>query len=216
MSISRTAWGIGTPRTWRPLWALAELSLDYKHEKILPRGSGMDNPKFVALSQRHKVPFYVDDRVQIGESAAIVTYLADRYGDSGLPMPAPGTADRAVLQDRVFFVMTEMDARLYTVRLHGEPPSGLSEKYGASPVAVDAARKYVSRGLNESARWLEDGRTYVSGEHFAIIDILLVSCLEWASRYGMDLPPALGDYRERVASRPGYKTSKANNNPSKA
>ena len=70
--IKRTLWGFGTPRPFRPLWALAELELAYQHEKILPRGAEMDDPDFKVLNERHKIPFYQDDRVKIGESAAIV------------------------------------------------------------------------------------------------------------------------------------------------
>jgi glutathione S-transferase len=206
--VKRTVWGIGTPRTLRPLWALAELGLEYDHRKILPRGPGMEDPPFRALSERHKVPFFEDDRVKIGESAAIVGYLADRHGGDVLPMPAPGTAEGAVLLDRTLFIMTEIDARIYTVRLHGEPPGGLAAVYGAAPMAVQAAKDYVYKSLQEAARW--------SQERFGTADILLASCLEWARRYEIDLPTLLGDYRDRVASRPGYQAAMASNDPSRA
>ena len=119
--MKRPVWGIGTPRTLRPLWALAELGLEYDHRKILPRGPGMEDPRFRALSERHKAPFYEDDRVQMGESAAIVGYLADRHGGDALPKPAPATGERAVLLDRTLFIRTEIDARIYTVLLRRTP-----------------------------------------------------------------------------------------------
>ena len=210
----RIVWGLGTPRTVRPLWALAELGLDYEHKKILPRAAGMDDPQFSALTKRHKVPFYEDDIVKIGESAAIVNYLADRHGRDTLSMPAPGTADRAILLDRTLFIMTEIDARMYTVRLHDDPPRGLSAIYGAAPTAVEAAKKYVEKSMLEAARWLDDGRRYVMGENFGTPDILLVSCIEWALLYGVGVPELLLEYRQHVASRPGYEAAKACNNPS--
>ena len=176
----------------------------------------MDDPGLNALSKRHKMPFYEDDRVQIGESAAIVMYLADRHGGDVLTMPSPGSEKRAILQDRTLFVMTEIDARLYTVRLHADPPLGLSETYGASPVAVDAAKRYVDRQLHEAARWLADGRQYVMGEQFGVIDILLVSCLDWALHYNMELRTPLRDYRDWVALRSSYKTAMARNYPPNA
>jgi len=52
------------------------------------------------------------------------------------------------------------------------------------------------------------------GEHFGTADILLVSCLDWALMYGMELSPSLGTYRDRVASRPGYLAAMAQNDPS--
>lgn len=212
--MTRVLWGIGTPRTVRPQWALAELGLDYDLRKILPRGTGMDDPHLLQLSKRHKVPFYQDDRVKMGESAAIVSYLADRHGGDVLSMPAAGTEERATLEDRTLFVMTEIDARIYTIRLHDDPPNGLSTIYGAAPTAMDAARKYVDRELQEAARWFADGRQFVMGERFGITDILLVSCLDWALTYNMELPAPLGEYRDGIASRPGYKTAMARNSPS--
>jgi glutathione S-transferase len=183
MATSRIVWGIGTPRTLRPQWALHELGLRYNHKKFLPRSKDMDHPDFVALNKRHKVPFYQDDRVQLGESAAILLYLADRHGADVLTMPVPGTEEPAILLDHTMFIMTEIDARLSTIR------------------------------LLESARWFTDRRQFVMGEHFGIADILLVSCLDWALLYGMDLPPSLGAYRDRVASRPGYLAAMAHNDP---
>lgn len=211
--MTRIVWGLGTPRTFRPLWALAELGLAYEHRKILPRGPGMEDEHFRTLSKRHKIPFYQDDRVKIGESAAIVTYLADRHGGDILPMPAPGTAERAILQDRSLFIMTEIDARIYTIRLHDGPPQGLSAIYGAAPAAVDAARKYVENSLNEAARWLEDGRPHVLGEHFGTPDILLASCLVWAKNYNIGLPTTLAEYLQRVASRPACEVAMTRNHP---
>ena len=216
MGTQRTVWGIGTPRTLRPIWALAELGLDYEHKKILPRSAGMDDADFLALTKRRKIPFYQDDRVQIGESAAIVSYLADRHGGDLLPMPAPDSAEGAMLRDRTSFIMTEIDARMYAIRMHDNPPLGLQEIYGASDVAVDAARAYAERQFNEAARWMADGRHYVMGQQFGPADILLVSCLDWALLYKIDVPASLRDYRDRVAARPGYETAKASNDPSRA
>ncbi len=214
--MTRIVWGLGTPRTFRPLWALAELGLDYDHRKILSRGTGMDDRQFRALSERHKIPFYEDDLVKIGESAAIVTYLADRHGGEILPMPAAGTAERAILLDRTLFIMTEIDARIYTIRLHDDPPKGLSDVYGAAPTAVEAARKYVENSFNEATRWLEDGRPFVLGEQFGTPDILLASCLAWASLYSISLPTPLAEYHQHIASRPAYEAAMACNHPSNA
>jgi glutathione S-transferase len=216
LNMTRIVWGLGTPRTLRPLWALAELALDYDHRKILSRGSGMDDPHFSALTKRHKIPFFEDDIVKIGESAAIVTYLADRHGGDTLSMPAPGTAERAILLDRTLFIMTEIDARIYTIRLHDDPPQGLADIYGPAPAAVEGTKKYVEKSMRESVRWLEDGRPFILGEHFGTPDILLASCLAWAQLYNINLPTPLAEYYQRSASRPAFQAAMACNHPSNA
>jgi glutathione S-transferase len=81
---------------------------------------------------------------------------------------------------------------------------------------VEAAREYVKNSLLEAARWLEDGRPYVMGEHFATPDILLASCLVWSVMYDIELPTVLAQYNQRVASRPAFKTAMACNFPSNA
>ncbi len=217
MSSPRTVWGIGTSRTVRPQWALIELGLDYEHKKILPRGGGIENSGLLAVSPRHKVPFYEDDRVKIGESAGICCYLANRHGgDQGLRMPEHGSAELADFYDHVFYIMTEIDARLYTVRMHAQPPLGLSETYGEAPVACDAAKNYVQRGFTEAERWLSDGRSFVMGDEFGVPDILLVTCLDWALGYDMKVSDALQSYRGRVAARPSYDEAMKRNDASNA
>jgi hypothetical protein len=59
--LKRTVWGTSDPRTLRALWALSELGLEYDHRKILPRGSGMEDSRFRALSERHKVSMASND-----------------------------------------------------------------------------------------------------------------------------------------------------------
>jgi glutathione S-transferase len=108
----RRLWGIGTARTFRPHWLLAELGLDYETKEIMTRTDTMDAPEFRALSQRGKIPLFEDGDLMIGEPAAIMLYLADRYRDEGKFSPEPGTKDRARHDELCFFIMTEMDAAL--------------------------------------------------------------------------------------------------------
>ena len=62
-SSDRRVWGIGTPRTLRPHWMLAEQGLDYETRDIMTRTEAMDAPDFCALSQRKKIPLFEDRRV---------------------------------------------------------------------------------------------------------------------------------------------------------
>jgi glutathione S-transferase len=124
--------------------------------------------------------------------------------------------ERVVLLDRTLFIMTEIDARLYTLRLHGEPPAGLAAVYGAAPTAVRAAKEYAHNSLHETARWLQDGRPYVMGERFGSADILLTSCVVWALLCEIELPTTLGEYRHRVVFRTSFQAAMASNDPSSA
>jgi glutathione S-transferase len=74
-------WGIGTSRTIRPHWALAELGVEYETRAIIPRTPSMEDPEFLSVSRRGKVPILEHDDLVIGESGAIVFWLAEHFRD---------------------------------------------------------------------------------------------------------------------------------------
>jgi glutathione S-transferase len=205
----RRVWGIGTPRTLRPHWMLHELDLPYETRAVLPRSEGMNDPEFRRLSQRGKVPFFEDGEVRMGESGAIVFYLADRYRDRLVLAPEPVSPPRARFDDLCLFILTELDATLYIVRRH----EGLADVYGASPTAAASAREYFIRQAVEMERSLADGRPYLMGDDFSAADLLLVSCLDWARFVGVSLSDALVAYREKIAQRAAYSRAMQANFP---
>ena len=72
----RTLWGVGTSRTLRAHWALIELGLDYATQPIRTRTLAMEDPVFLDLHPRGKIPVLVDGDFVVSESPAIVTYLS--------------------------------------------------------------------------------------------------------------------------------------------
>lgn len=204
-----TVWGVGTPRTLRPHWMLCELGVDYDTREIIPRNESMNDPEFLALSRRGKVPLLEDGELVIGESAAIVIHLADRHRDRLALAPPPGTLERARFDDLCFFVMIELDAILYVIRRH----EGLPEIYGEAPVATEAARDYFLRQAGDIERGLADGRPYLMGEEFGATDLLLATCLLWAEAVGIPLSARLDEYKKRISERPAYRRALARNFP---
>ena len=77
MADERILWGIGTSRTVRAHWALIELNLPYKTEIIRTRTPDTETNVFKSVNPRQKIPVLQDGSLTIGESAAIVTYLAE-------------------------------------------------------------------------------------------------------------------------------------------
>ena len=55
---SRRVWGLGTPRTFRVHWMLAELGLPFETREILPRHPSMHDAEFRSRSLREKIPLY--------------------------------------------------------------------------------------------------------------------------------------------------------------
>jgi glutathione S-transferase len=187
---------------------LAELNLDYETREIITRTHLMDDPDFSALSKRGKIPLYEDGDLMIGESAAIVLFLAERYGDDHEPyLPLAGTDERARHDELCFFIMTELDAPLYVIRRH----AGLPEIYGESAVAVEAARGYFLRSVEEIERRLADGRPFLLGGGFTVADLLLKTCLDWGGFSQLALPKSLTAYSASLGERPAYQIAMKKN-----
>lgn len=209
----RRVWGIGSPRTLRVHWMLHELGLDYETRAIVPRSAAMDDPELLRFTQRRKIPFFEDGEIRIGESGAIVFYLADRYRDRGRLAPEPGTPARAAFEELAFFILMELDATaLYVLRRH----EGLADVYGVAPEACAAARGYFQRMVGEIERRLADGRPHLLGSEFSAADVLLTSCLVWAQFIAIPLAEPLVAYRDRVASRPAFALAMKVNFPPEA
>ena len=201
-----TVWGAGTSRTLRVHWALAELGVPYERCPIGPRTGETQSAAFRALSVKEKVPLVVEDDLVLTESAAIVTWLGDRFG--GLT-PAPGTVERARYYEWLSFILMELDAHtLYVMRKHGD----LKHLYGEAPAAMEAAKA----GFEKQIRWALpriESNPFLVGETFTGVDILMTTCLDWAVAYGFDLAAPLDAYRLRHHERPAFAAAVDRNRP---
>ena len=183
--------GAGTTRTMRAHWALHELGLDYEPKLVASRSGETETAEFGRLNPKRKIPVLADGDFTLTESAAIVTYLGETYGrDTGL-VPVAGTRERARYDEACFFVMMELDAHtLYVVRRHRD----LAALYGEAQAAVTEAFRGFDRQVETVERTLADGRPHLLGDTFTGADILLGTCLQWATFYGRALGDGLTAY----------------------
>lgn len=204
-------WGVGTTRTIRAHWALHELGLPYQSRPILPRSGETKTAEYTSLNPRQKIPLLQDKDLTIGESAAIVAYLANKYRtvDGGLVPTCQ--KNYAKWLEWCFFIVTELDSTsLYVMRRHGTN-NGLAHIYGNAPDVVMKAGEYFREQLRHVDVALSDGRLYLMGEQFTTADILLTTCLTWAIDYGVGICDSAVPYLDRVTSRDAYKSgSQAN------
>ncbi len=110
-------YGIAQSRTFRPLWLLHELGLEFEHVPLDFRGEALNDPAYRALNPNGRIPTLVDGDLVLWESMAINLYLARRYGgDSGL-WPDSIEGEALALQWS-FWVMTEVESALLSVLMH--------------------------------------------------------------------------------------------------
>lgn len=209
-STRRILWGVGTSRTIRPLWALHELGLDYELRPIQSRSGETLTEEYTALTARQKIPLLQDNGLVITESAAIVSYLSDAYGEEHNRLVPTALAQRASCLEWCFFIVSELDATtLYVIRRHADLP----HIYGDAPQANRAASEYFQKQMRSVDRALADGRPYILGERFGAADILLSSCLTLAVRYQVPISGTAAEYNRRMTARDAYVQAARRNIP---
>ena len=203
MASEITIWGAGTTRTFRPIWVAEELGLEYQHQAFGPRTGETQTESLTQLNPKQKIPYFVDAGVRLSESVAISRYLIERYG-SPETMSSPECLELRAKEDEwVCYVYGELDeTSLYVMRRHGD----LQEIFGAAPQAVAAAKAYANKHFDVISQYLE-GRKYLLGDRLGLADVLLVSCIDWANHYGLELPAPLLHYHEHIAQRDAYQSA---------
>ena len=204
-----TVWGVGTSRTIRVLWTLAELGLEYELHPIGSRTGETQSADFLRLNPRHKIPVLQHGSFVITESAAILQYLNETFPHPQIYLPSDARG-RARLAEWCYFIMTELDAgSLYVVRRH----AGLKHVYGDAPSAVEAGKSYFLHNVEAMAPRIGVETPFLLGDKLSTADILMMTCLEWALVEKLALPDGVMKYRNRLAGRPGFKTALAKNFP---
>lgn len=199
-------WGAGTSRTFRPIWVAEELGVPFELAPIGPRTGETQTPEFTRLNPKQKIPLLVDGGFRLSESVAICRYLIETYPAEAIRMPATPT-ERAREDEWCCYVYGELDeSSLYVMRRHGD----LGHIYGAAPEVVRSAAGYAQRHLRVIELELGD-REFVMERGFGLADVLLVSCLDWALAYAVELPVGLAGYRRRLAERPAYRRAQSIN-----
>jgi glutathione S-transferase len=181
---------------------LHELGLVYETRPIGSRTGETQTAEFSKLNPRQKIPLLQDGEITLAESAAIVTYLAESYGQAKGLIPPPLTPERAAYFEWCFFTMMELDAHtLYVIRKHTQ----LAGIYGEAANAVLAARAGFEKQVRVAEQALQAKGPYILGNAFTGADILLATCLGWAERLDVPLTATLHAYFERATSRPAYR-----------
>ena len=201
MSKNRILWGVGTSRTIRAHWALIELNLSYKTEIIRTRTTDTETAAFKSVNPRQTIPVLQDGTLTMGESAAIVTYLAESYNTEQVNLIPDNPKARAKYFEWMSFICMELDATsLYVLRRHWSLP----EIYGDSPVANKASEEYFNRMITAADKLKNPKQKYLLETGFSGVDILMTTILKWAIDYNQKIPTNFMEYLDHMVNRPGY------------
>ena len=178
-------------RSNRVLWTLYEIGAPFESTLLAPEDRR--SPEHLARQPLGRVPaLELDDGTVIFESAAIVLALCDLHPDAEL-LGAPGSSERALVYQWVFFGMTELEASLY--RFMRDPAAD-------APESRDA--RHFSAAADAFATALGDG-PWILGDRFTVADIVCIGVLGSGNARGLLEPwPALSDYVARGEARPAH------------
>ncbi len=184
-------------RTFRVLWMLEELGVEYIHDPAAPRS---DEVK--AFNPAGKVPVLLVDGTPITDSTAILTFLADRHG---FLTHKAGTLDRARQDSLTQFLLDEFDAILWTAARH---TSILPEELRQSGIKSSLKWEF-ERSQKTLVTRMSKGE-FLMGDTMTIADIILTHCGNWADTAGFEISePHLQGYFDRMRKRPAYIKARA-------
>lgn len=183
-------------RTFRVMWMLEELGQPYDQIPAPPQSEDIKQ-----VSALGKIPVLKDGEDAIRDSAAILTYLADKHGAL---TAKPGTIARAEQDAMTFRILDEVETQLWTAARH----SFILPEAERVPEVKETCKADYLR--NVSAIMAEVEGPYLMGQDFTIPDILLTHLAGWALTAKFPEPPdAFAEYLKRTRARPGFKAARA-------
>ena len=161
-------------RGLRVTWMLEELEADYEFNLVPVGNSGFGSEEYIKINPAGKVPAIRDGDLVLTESAAIVTYLGDKFPDKKLVPPA-GSAARAKYDQWCYFVLSELEQPLWTKGKH----KFMLPRDKRVPAIIETAEWEFQKALKILSQGL-DGHRFILGDTFSAADILIGQTLSWA------------------------------------
>ena len=161
-------------RGLRVTWMLEELEADYEFNLVPVGNNGFGSEEYIKINPAGKVPAIRDGDLVLTESAAIVTYLGDKFPDKKLVPPA-GSAARAKYDQWCYFVLSELEQPLWTKGKH----KFMLPRDKRVPAIIETAEWEFQKALKILSQGL-DGHRFILGDTFSAADILIGQTLSWA------------------------------------
>lgn len=191
-------------RSFRPLWALEEMGLPYRLH-LLPFPPRIRSPEYLQVNPLGTIPFLVDGATTMSESAAMLEYLAGRYGPTPLAVTPDEPAYGAWLNWLHFGEATLTFPQTLVLRYRRLEP-----KERRLPQAADDYAQWFRSRLKQVDRILADGREHLCADRFTMADISVGYALLLAGTLKLDegWSPTVQAYWSRLSARPGFLAAK--------
>ncbi|WP_372368532.1 glutathione S-transferase family protein [Candidatus Uabimicrobium sp. HlEnr_7] len=193
-------YGFNESRSHRTLWALEELGVEYQYTNLNFMKGEHKSPEFLAKNPGGKVPVLIDNGFALAESAATVTYLADKFPEKNL-VPKAGTKERALYGQWIAFVISELEQPLWTMGRH----KFIYPENKRIPQVMELALWEFDNQLKILAEGLGDNN-YMVGNQFSMIDIMIVHTVSWARKFQVPIgDEKVNKYADSLLERDAHK-----------
>lgn len=194
---ARTLYHCRQARSFRVLWMLEELGLDYELRMLPfpPRAHARD---FLAINPLGTIPFYVEDGAHMTESSMICHWLASRHGKLWVPPGEPGHAEY------LNFVSYGEATLTFPLAVHFRYTDVEPEERRLPQAAEDYRRFFAGRLKLIEPVLLE--RQWLCGDRFTAADISVGYALGFARTLHLQdaFKPQVAAYEARLRQRGGY------------
>lgn len=195
---------VAASRSFRVLWLLEELGLDYEIVRHAIGDGSLRAPDYAAIAPVGRVPAIEIGGQVLTESGAICQVLAERFGDGRLDRPC-GHPERGRYLELIGFAETmanqieQLNLQLIFLR----PPARPSEVV----VKLNRGRLRAAMAAMEQGF---GGQDWLLPGGFSAADAMMGFNVFAAPTYvALDDFPALTAYRARIEARPAYVRARA-------
>ncbi|MCD0419395.1 MAG: glutathione S-transferase family protein [Rhodopseudomonas sp.] len=186
-------------RSFRPLWMLEEMGLDYEL-KMLPFPPRALAKEYLAINPLGTIPFMIDGDTKMTESSGICQYLGTRHGPTPLVVGVDDPAYGSYLNWMFFSDATLTFPQTLVLRYGTLEPAERRQ-----PQVVEDYGKWFLGRLRavEAAAGQGD---YLCAGRFTAADVVIGYALRLASNLGLakDFGPNVTAYWARLQQRDGY------------
>lgn len=169
--------------------ALHEAGISFEREKVDLKTKRTENgADFIKINPKGYVPaLTVDSGETITENIAILDWIASQYD----PLKPSGPLGRTHLMEALAYISTEIHKSFKPFFA------------GASDSEKAEAGKTILKRLGYLAERFKGD--FIFGADLSVADCYLFVMLLWAKKQGVEAPPKLAEFRDRMLKRPAVK-----------
>lgn len=182
------------------MWAVGELGLEHDRRDFGHGHASTSTPEFLVMNPMGRVPVLIDGNMQMFESAAILRYLAAKYGTEEFWPSDPmrrAPLDTWAEWGKGIFTETVLEVFVYDVRL--DPATRDTQ------ILMDATDRLIPLAQMLDNR-IGDG-PWLDGDRFTFADIACGHILHRFFSLEWNRPELknLSDYYQRLQTRAAYR-----------